>query len=227
MKIHFTWGYHLEGDRQPERLNQTLEQYLHIFCNYQQDNWSELLPLAEFTYNNSPSTTTGVTPFFANKGYHPNIAIYSEREYVIDLEELHAELRTQMAKAQARYQGPADCWREPAPDFQVGQQVFVSAEYIHTTRPSKKLSEKYLGPFDIIARPGTHLFTLRLPDHFRAIHPVFHVSQLEPSYFIRWSGYEGTDEENSWLPATELSHAQELVSDFHSCYPNKLDPLTL
>ena len=162
---------------------------LHIFCNYHQDNWSEIPPLAEFTYNNSPSTTTGITPFFANKGYHPNITVFPEcklasvkaREYVIDLEELHTELCEQMAKAQACYQGPADRRREPTPDFQVGQQVYVSAEHIRTTRPSKKLSEKYLGPFDIIARPGTHSFTLRLPEHLCAIHPVFHVSQLEPS----------------------------------------------
>ena len=92
MKIHFTSGYHLEGDRQTKHLNQMLEQYLRIFCNYQQDNLSELLPLAEFTCNNSPSATTGITPFFANKGYHPNIAVYHEHElasikaykYVID-----------------------------------------------------------------------------------------------------------------------------------------------
>ena len=51
------------------------EQYLQVYCNYQQDNWSELLPLAEFTYNNSPSATTGITPFFENKGYHPNITV--------------------------------------------------------------------------------------------------------------------------------------------------------
>ena len=51
MKLHFTSGYHPEGDGQTERLNQTLEQYLRIFCNYQQDNWNELLPLA-----NSPTT---------------------------------------------------------------------------------------------------------------------------------------------------------------------------
>ena len=150
------------------------------------------------------------------------------------------------------------------PDFQVGQQVYVSTEHIHTTQPSKKLSEKYLGPFDIIACPSTHSFTLWLSNHFHAIHTIFHASQLEPSvpntilnhiqpppppieidnkleykiaeildskinnwcrckllYFICWLGYEGTDEENSWLLATELSHTQELVSDFHTCYPNK------
>jgi len=48
MKLHFTSGYHPEGDGQTEWTNQTLEQYLWVYCNYQQDNWSELLPLAEF-----------------------------------------------------------------------------------------------------------------------------------------------------------------------------------
>jgi IS30 family transposase len=70
--LHFTSGYHPKGDGQTERMNQTLEQYLHIYCNYQQDNWSELLPLAEFTYNDAPNATTGVSPFFANKCYHPS-----------------------------------------------------------------------------------------------------------------------------------------------------------
>jgi hypothetical protein len=80
MKIHFTSGYHPEGDGHVEQLNQTLEQYLQIFCNYKQDNWSELLPLAEFTYNSAPSTTAGVSPFFANIGYHPNITVFPEWE---------------------------------------------------------------------------------------------------------------------------------------------------
>src|SRR5467141_2665158 len=78
MKLHFTSGYHPEGDGQTERTNQTLEQYLRVYCNYQQGIWSELLPLAEFTYNNTPSATTGITPFFTNKGYHPNLTVHPE-----------------------------------------------------------------------------------------------------------------------------------------------------
>ena len=74
MNLHFTSGYHPEGDGQTEQTNQTLEQYLHIFCNYQQDNWYMLLLLAEFAYNNAPSATTGISPFFANEGYHPNLS---------------------------------------------------------------------------------------------------------------------------------------------------------
>ena len=100
MKLHFTSGYHPEGDGQTERTNQTLEQYIRIYCNYQQDNWRQLLPLAEFAYNNAPSATTGISPFFANKGYHPNITVHPERnlssahakEFVVDLDELHQEL---------------------------------------------------------------------------------------------------------------------------------------
>jgi hypothetical protein len=45
-------AYHLQTDRQTERMNQELEQYLRIYVNYQQDDWSEWLSLAEFTYNN-------------------------------------------------------------------------------------------------------------------------------------------------------------------------------
>ena len=160
-----------------------------MYCNYQQDNWSDLLPLAEFAYNNAPSATTGVSPFFANKGYHPNITVHPERdlssawarEYTVDLESLHQYLHEERAAAQKRYQGPADARRSPAPNFKVGDQVYVKAKYFRSTQPSKKLSEKNLGPYPIIAQVGTLSFTIRLPDSMRAVHLVFHVSQLEPA----------------------------------------------
>jgi len=78
MRLYFTSRYHLEANGQVEQTNQTLEQYLRVYCNYQQDNWSKLLPLAEFAYNNASSATTGVSLFFANKGYHPNLSVYPE-----------------------------------------------------------------------------------------------------------------------------------------------------
>jgi hypothetical protein len=276
MKLHFTSGYHPQGDGQTERTNQTLEQYLRCYCNYQQDNWSDLLPLAEFAYNNAPSATTGISPFFANKGYHPNLAIHPERdltsahaqELAVDLDQLHQELRKEIARAQLRYQGPADARRSPAPEFKEGTQVFVKSDYFNTTRPSRKLSEKNFGPYEVMTAVGTQSFVLRLPEAFRAVHPVFHVSMLEPAtpntipnrvqpppppveidgepefeiseildskidkrrlckllYLIRWAGYEGTDEETSWLPASELGHALEIVENFHKSYPDKPGPL--
>ena len=276
MKLHFTSGYHPEGDGQTERMNQTLEQYLRVYCNYQQNNWSDLLPIAEFAYNNAPNATTGISPFFANKGYHPTISVHPERdlasfrarEFAVDLDDLHQHLRTTISEAQRRYSVSANRRRNPPPDFQISNKVFVKSEHIRTTRPSKKLSEKFLGPFEIIAQPGSHSFTLRLPDSMRAIHPVFHVSMLEPStpnpypdrtpapeppiiiddeleyeiseildskidkrrrckllYLVRWAGYEGTDEETSWLLASEFGHASEYISDFHHAYPGKPGPV--
>ena len=34
MQLHFTSGYYSKNDGQTEYTNQTLEQYLHIYCNY-------------------------------------------------------------------------------------------------------------------------------------------------------------------------------------------------
>ena len=107
MWLYFTSGYHPEGDGQTKHTNQTLKQYLHVYCNYQQDNWSELLPLAEFAYNNAPSTTTGISPFFANKEYHPNITVHPEHDitssrvcdFAIDLDELQNTLKAEISVA--------------------------------------------------------------------------------------------------------------------------------
>ena len=68
-----------------------------MYINFQQNNWSILLPLAEFTYNNTLHTTIGVSPFYANKGYNLAISIHSDRDitstrardFITDLDELH------------------------------------------------------------------------------------------------------------------------------------------
>ena len=74
-------------------------------------------------------------------------------------------------EAQLRYQGPADARRAPALDFTVGEHAFVKAKFFRSTRPSHKLSEKFLGPFEILAKAGSHSFTLRLPDTIHGVPP--------------------------------------------------------
>jgi hypothetical protein len=64
--------YHPQTDGQTERLNQTLEQYLRCYVNYRQDNWVKLLPTAQLAYNNTVISTTDISPFFTNYGYHPS-----------------------------------------------------------------------------------------------------------------------------------------------------------
>jgi len=64
-------AFHPETDGQTERLNQTIEAYLWAFVEREQNNWVSLLPMAEFAYNNSVTMGNGVSPFYANYGYHP------------------------------------------------------------------------------------------------------------------------------------------------------------
>jgi len=46
-------------------------------------------------------------------------------------------------------------------------------------------------------------------------------------YKVIWLEYEDTDNDSEWLPATELEHVKELLSDFHLKYPAKPGPLRL
>ena len=72
-------GYHLQTDRQTERVNQALGGYLRIFVNYDQNDWYHLLPLAEFAHNNSATSAHGMTRLFANYKYHPQMEWLRER----------------------------------------------------------------------------------------------------------------------------------------------------
>ncbi|KAE8206768.1 hypothetical protein CF327_g7494, partial [Tilletia walkeri] len=184
-------AYHPQTDGQTERVNQNLEQYLRLFTSYQQDDWSKLLPLAEFTYNNTEHSTTGVSPFFANKGFDPSFVIMPNtvadtpaahpqaNDLVARLGELHQHLRGQIAEANEASKTAYDRKHLEAPDFHVGDLVMLSAKNIRSKRPTAKLDNRFLGPFKITARISSHAYRLELPSSMR-IHNVFHVSLLEP-----------------------------------------------
>jgi len=56
--------YHSQMDRQIEWVNQVLEQYLQYYMDYNLSNWSDLLPSAEFVYNNQAHKDIKESPFF-------------------------------------------------------------------------------------------------------------------------------------------------------------------
>ena len=70
MKQKLSTAFHPQTDGQTEKMNQTLEQYLRIYCNYEQDNWANLLSLAEFSYNNSYQPSIDCSPFYSNYSYN-------------------------------------------------------------------------------------------------------------------------------------------------------------
>ena len=61
--------------------------------------------------------------------------------------------------------------------------------YIGRGLKSKKLTPKFIGPYQISERIGTTAYKVGLPPHLLNLHDVFHVSQLrkyvsDPSHVI-------------------------------------------
>ena len=66
-------AYHSQTDRQTERTNQELEQYLRIYVSHRQNNWLEWLAIAEFAFNNKVHTATKTSPFQVNYRREPRM----------------------------------------------------------------------------------------------------------------------------------------------------------
>ena len=181
-------AFHPQTDGQTERQNQTLEQYLRSYVAYQQDNWADWLPMAEFAYNNSHHMAIGCSPFFAHMGRNPRMEFeFEERQGEVPAARRRAQrlraLRAEMTKrlehariTQARYADRKTIPRTYGP----GDMVWLSARNIHTIRPSKKLDFKNLGPFKVLEAVGAQAYRLDLTNRLVGIHNVFHVSLLEP-----------------------------------------------
>ncbi len=70
IKQRLSTAFHPQIDGQTERQNSTIEAYLRAFVNFEQNDWARLLPIAEFTYNNTKNASTGYTFFELNCGFH-------------------------------------------------------------------------------------------------------------------------------------------------------------
>jgi transposase InsO family protein len=188
-KKKLSTAYHPQTDGQTERVNQTMETYLRIYCNQQQDNWVSLLPMAQIAYNNKLSEATGVTPFFANHGRHPNlftrsldsnIQTDSAISSVQKLKEVHQKSLENIAKAQSRAISYVNKKRKTAPLLKEGDKAYLLTKNLRTRRPTKKLDKVKVGPFFISKQISPVNFRLELPKDAK-IHPVFHISLLEPA----------------------------------------------
>jgi len=135
-----------------------------------------------------------VTPFYAVHGQHPRMGhepptsvrrlparqqldIAEADKFAEWMNEMTDLLRSEMELSQAQYAAQANQSRSPAPAFRVGDKVWLDTRNIAMSRPSKKLSEKYIGPFEITEVIGPVTCRLDLPPSMK-IHNVFHTSLL-------------------------------------------------
>ena len=74
IKQRLSIAFYLQTNGQTEKQNNMMETYLRAFINFEQNNWVQLLPMAEFAYNNGKNASTGYTLFELNYRYHPYIS---------------------------------------------------------------------------------------------------------------------------------------------------------
>jgi len=177
---------HPQSDGQTERANRTLEDMLRHFVRPSQDDWDVKLPCCEFAINNAWNQTTGSTPFFLNFDEHPRSPINVDvvcklpaaDTFVGRVRESVIRARESLSYAQARMCETADAKRR-AEAFQVGEFALLSTKGIKLSPlATKKLLNKWLGPFEVVKRVGEVAYELSLPASMGRFHPVFHVSLL-------------------------------------------------
>ena len=71
-------AFHPQTDGQTERQNSIMDAYFWAFVNFKQNDWTKLLPMAKFEYNNAKIASTGHIPFELNCGYHLCISFKKE-----------------------------------------------------------------------------------------------------------------------------------------------------
>ena len=186
--MNLSTAFHPPTDGQTERINRVIEAFLRSYINYMQDDWEEWLDLAEFAINNSVHEAHGMTPFFIENGYDPELEVVPERpgepvtetrarEYADFMTELQAVLRENLIQSQERNKKYFDRRRKEM-TFELGDQVYLRTKNIRTRRPCKKLDQRKLGPYPVIEVINRNAYKLQLPPEIR-IHPVFHVELLE------------------------------------------------
>ena len=159
-----TTAYHPQGNGQTERTNQTVEQYLRHYINYQQDDWVNYLPTAQFAFNNTKHTATQETPFFANYRYHPffcgklqhqDRSISENTENKVDkMRDLHTQLSQDIDFMNMRSAVYYNKHQKEGPIFKRGEKAFLLHRNIKMKQPSQKLDHQKIGPFTIKEKIG-------------------------------------------------------------------------
>jgi len=152
-------------------------------------NWNYVLPLMEFTYNNNYHASIGMAPYEALycRRYRTSLCWYLDGEaFVLGPEFLQQTIekvkliQDRMRAIQSRQKSSTDKRRRPL-EFDEGDHVFLRVTPttgVGRVLKSRKLTPRFIGPYQITRRIGLTAYEIALPPHLANLHNVFHVSQL-------------------------------------------------
>ena len=212
--------YHPQTDGQTERVNQTLEQYLRCYIDYQKDDWSKLLSAAEFAYNNATHEGTKESPFFLEYGRHPRAGPTLVKEATpTDLTDIMWSRQQAQEQAKAALELAAERMKwyydqgvQKVP-FKVGDKVLLDLRDYQTT--GRKLSPRYAGPFEIVEKLSPVTFRVQWPARMTKIHPVFHASKLIPYHDPEIPGQKVSPPEPVLIDGHEEYEVEKILDSRH------------
>ena len=151
-------AYHLQINGQMEKINQKLEQYLRIFIDHHQEQWSDQLATAVFVYNNKVQTSTKVSLFKANNRQDPCIEFKIRKKrkferakkFAKKIKEIYKKAEAVLRKSQEEIKKYANKKRSKPKEYKVGDQVLLSTKdfkFQIKERHSEKLIKQFVGPY--------------------------------------------------------------------------------
>jgi hypothetical protein len=174
-------AYHPQTDGQSEKTNQHVETMLRIFCNYQQTDWVEYLPMIQYMINAQVSEMTKKTPFELWMGYIPRAHQPEQPSHMPRVEWYETRFKEARRNAQEAMKRVQSLWTKEMKfrGYQKDDQVWLEAKHLQTTHPTTKLRPKRYRPFRVMEAISLVTYRLKLPVQWK-IHNMFHVSLLTP-----------------------------------------------
>jgi hypothetical protein len=172
-------------------VNRSLRDLLRSLVTEHHSNWDQILPQAEFAYNDSMNRSTGKSPFQILYGTQPRgvselrelgqaeTSSARAEEFAEAMQELHTQVKQRLRKANQEYKRRAD-QRKRQLQFEVGDSVLAHLRKERFRRGTyNKLKMKKIGPCRVLKKFGENAYELELPEGIE-ISMIFNISDLYP-----------------------------------------------
>jgi len=194
-------AYYPQTDGQSECMNQWVKTYLRHFVIGCQNNWSNLLSMAEFAHLSWKHEHMKHMPHELITRINPTASINTPEDSVPAAQEHLKRLiqaRVDAQKALQKHIKPLN----PPCSFVPGNKIWLDGHNLPIKAPSRSLNPRRFGPYAIIKMLSPVTYRIKLPPLLH-MHNVFHVDLLTPYYETDAHGA------NYSQPPPELIHGQE------------------